>query len=54
MGWIMAQAQVKGMTLPVVDGLIAATALHHNLTAVTRNVSDFAVVGLSVINPWET
>ena len=53
-GWIMAQAQVKGMTLPVVDGLIAATALHHNLTAVTRNVSDFAVVGLSVINPWET
>ena len=38
-GWIMAQAQVKGMMLPVVDGL-------------TRNVSDFAVVGLSVINPW--
>ena len=49
----MAQAQVKGMTLPVVDGLIAATALHHNLTAVTRNVSKFVVVGLSVINPWE-
>ena len=52
-GWIMAQAQVKGMTLPVVYGLIAATALHHNLTAVPRNVSDFVVAGLSVINPWE-
>ena len=52
-GWIMAQAQVKGMTLPVVDALIAATALHHNLTAVTRNVSDFVVAGLSVINPWD-
>lgn len=52
-GWIMAQAQVKGMTLPVVDGLLAATALHHNLTVVTRNVSDFAEAGLSVINPWE-
>ena len=52
-GWIMAQAQVKGLTLPVVDGLLAATALQHNLTAVTRNVSDFAVAGLSVINPWE-
>ena len=52
-GWIMAQAQGKGITLPVVDSLIAATALHHNLTAVTRNVSDFAVDGLSVINPWE-
>jgi len=33
--------------------LIAATALHHNLTAVTRNVSDFSVAGLSVIKPWE-
>lgn len=52
-GWIMAQAQIKGMPLPVVDGLLAATALEHNLTAVTRNVSDFAVAGLSVINPWE-
>ena len=52
-GWIMAQARVKGKTLPVVDGLLAATALHHNLTAVTRNVSDFAVAGLIVINPWE-
>ena len=52
-GWIMAQAQGKGLTLPVVDGLLAATALQHNLTAVTRNVSDFAVAGLSVINPWE-
>ncbi len=44
----------KGMTLPVVDGLIAATALHHNLTAVTRNISDFAVAGLSVINLWQS
>ena len=52
-GRIMAQAQVKGMTLPVVDALIAATALHHNLTAVTRNGSDFVVAGLSVINPWD-
>ena len=50
-GWIMAQAQAKGMTLPVVDGLIAATAIQHNLTVVTRNVSDFVVAGLSVINP---
>jgi len=52
-GWIMAQAQTKGTTLPIVDGLLAATALQHNLTAVTRNVDDFAVVGLSVINPWK-
>ena len=53
-GWIMAQAQARGMTLPVVDGLLAATALQHNLTVVTRNVSGFGVYGLSVINPWES
>ena len=49
----MAQAHVRGMRLPVVDGLIAATALHYNLTVVTRNVSDFSVTGLSVLNPWD-
>jgi len=53
-GWIMPQAQTKGITLPVVDRLLAATAFQHNLTAVTRNVDNFAVVGLSVINPWES
>ena len=41
------------MTLPVVDCLLAATALQHNLTVVTRNASDFAVTGLSIANPWE-
>ena len=52
-GSIMAQSRAKGMTLPVVDGLLAETALHHDLTVVTRNASDFAVAGLAVINPWE-
>jgi predicted nucleic acid-binding protein len=52
-GWIMAQSQAKGSTLPVVDCLLVATALQHNLTVVTRNVSDFAVAGLGLINPWE-
>ena len=50
-GWIMAQG--KGKTLAVVDCMIAATALQHDLTMVTRNVSDFSVPGLIVINPWE-
>ena len=39
-------------TLPVADGLIAATARVHNLTLVTRNVADFADTGVDVANPW--
>lgn len=39
-------------TLPSNDVLIAATALVHGLTVVTRNVADFADTGVPVINPW--
>ncbi len=35
------------------DALIAATALVHSMTVVTRNVSDFARTGVKVLNPWE-
>ncbi|WP_395611114.1 type II toxin-antitoxin system VapC family toxin [Pseudomonas sp. B22129] len=35
------------------DALIAATALVHGLTVVTRNISDFKSSGVNVINPWE-
>ena len=52
-GFVRAQAQMKGRPLSVIDALLAATALHHNLTIVSRNVSDFSVVGLAVVNPWE-
>ncbi|MCX7187331.1 MAG: type II toxin-antitoxin system VapC family toxin [Methylophilales bacterium] len=38
---------------PVRDGLIAATALVHGMTVVTRNISDFAPCGVALINPWE-
>lgn len=38
---------------PVRDGLIAATALVHGMTVVTRNVSDFKPCGVTLINPWE-
>ena len=37
---------------PVRDGLIAATALVHAMTVVTRNVADFQPCGVSLINPW--
>ncbi len=38
--------------LPVVDALLAATAIKHDLTLVTRNVKDIASTGVSLINPW--
>ena len=39
-------------SLPAIDTLIASTALVHNLKLVTRNVSDFQIPGLEIINPW--
>lgn len=41
-------------TLPAIDSLLAATALVHNLTMVTRNTQDFNIQGLEVVNPWKT
>jgi toxin FitB len=52
-GHLAATAKQQGLHLAVVDGVIAATALHHDLTFVTRNVKDFAGLGVDLINPWE-
>ncbi|MFA7505755.1 MAG: type II toxin-antitoxin system VapC family toxin [Burkholderiaceae bacterium] len=38
---------------PYRDGLIAATALVHGMTLVTRNVADFAPMGVTLLDPWE-
>jgi predicted nucleic acid-binding protein len=50
---LSAQTQRQGITLANIDGLIAATALEHDLTLVTRNVNDFAGVAVTLFNPWE-
>jgi len=40
-------------TIPVIDSLIAAAAITHHMTLVTRNVKDFKdIEGISLINPW--
>lgn len=39
-------------TVPPIDSLIAASAIIHNLTLVTRNVRDFDGLGVPVVNPW--
>ncbi|PJK14122.1 VapC toxin family PIN domain ribonuclease [Lysobacteraceae bacterium NML07-0707] len=49
--WGRLQARA-GRTLPVVDAMLAATALQHDLTLVTRNVKDFEGLGVTLINPW--
>jgi len=41
-----------GRPLPAIDSLLAATALVHGLTLVTRNLADFALPGLRVVDPW--
>jgi len=38
--------------LPVIDALLAATARVHDLTVVTRNVKDFELTGVQVLNPF--
>lgn len=38
--------------LPVIDGLVAATALEHDLTLVTRNLDDVQRTGVAVVNPF--
>lgn len=49
-GQLLAKA---GRSLPAIDSLLAATALHHNLVLVTRNLKDFAGLPVQVLNPWE-
>jgi predicted nucleic acid-binding protein len=53
--WGILTAQLKANTnrsLPVIDGLLAATAQHFNLTFVTRNTRDVIATGVPVFNPW--
>jgi len=51
-GHLAATGKRNGLTLAVVDGVLAATALEHDLTLVTRNVKDFAGLGVALLNPW--
>lgn len=53
-GVIMGRAAARKIALPVIDGLLAATALHYNLTLVTRNSKGVVGTEVSVFNPWES
>ena len=49
---LLAKLKNQGLAMPLKDSLIAATALAHNLTVVTRNRSDFEKSGVAVFDPF--
>ena len=53
-GVLDGERQLAGRPLNIADGMIAATALEHDLSIVTRNVKDFEQLGITIINPWES
>jgi predicted nucleic acid-binding protein len=51
-GRLQGEAELKGEKLPVMDSLIAATAIVHGMAVVTRNVKDMERCRARVFNPW--
>jgi tRNA(fMet)-specific endonuclease VapC len=52
-GVLDGERQLAGRPMNIADGMIAATALEHDLVVVTRNVKDFAGLGVTVFSPWD-
>ena len=53
-GEVSVKTRRMGREVQMADGLIAATALHHGMAMMTRNVKDFVPTGVEVIDPWPT
>jgi len=53
-GRLSGSAAARKAPLPVIDGLLAATALQQGLTLVSRNTRHLVHTGVSVFNPWAT
>jgi predicted nucleic acid-binding protein len=53
-GLLAAQTKAKGKPLSIIDGLLAATSLHYNLTLVTRNTKDVIATGVATLDPWDS
>ena len=52
-GRVQARAEKRGRPVPVVDGLIAATALANDLIVVTRDGEHMEPTGVEIVNPWK-
>ena len=50
-GNLIGSSQAKGIQIPAIDSLLAATALEHNFILVTENVKDFQYAGIEIFNP---
>lgn len=53
-GKLSATAKSAGRLLPVIDGLLAATAIHHDMTLVSRDETYSHATGLALFNPWQS
>ena len=51
-GDLQAAGDQAGLRLAAVDAQIAAVARRHGMTVVTRNVRDFSVMNVPLLNPW--
>lgn len=52
-GRISAKASATGSPIPVIDGLLAGTAIHYDLTIVSRDETFSAIEGVELFNPWQ-
>jgi predicted nucleic acid-binding protein len=52
-GRLSGEAEARGIKVELADGVIAATAMCHDLTLVTRNISHFRQLGVPLLNLWE-
>lgn len=52
-GRLVGASERRGRPLPVIDGLIAATAMAHKLSVASRNAGEFESCGVECMNPWE-
>lgn len=50
---LVVELKSRGETVPLLDGMIAATALQHDLIVATRNTRDFQKTGVKTLNPFE-
>lgn len=53
-GELVARVEKAGRPIPAIDSLFAAQAITYNMIFVTRNIKDFANIGIDLLNPWQS